>query len=180
MSTRSEGRLITDEADARACLDALERSGLTLFGWAKQNGVAPAQLYRWRQLVAGLDGRGIQDAAEAQALLATWTRSGRALAEWCRAEKVSMEALSQWQRRLEASGRAARPGPRPSGPVGRRLAPPIRLVEVTLASVADPAPTSTRPTASRYEVHVGRCRVLVDRDFDDAELARLLRVAAAC
>ncbi|MSP56942.1 MAG: hypothetical protein EXR69_15260 [Myxococcales bacterium] len=153
---------------------------MTLFVWAKANGVAPAQLYRWRQLVAGLDGRGIKDAAEARALLAAWGSSGRALAEWCRAEKVSMEALSQWQRRVEASGRVARSRARPPGPVSRRPASPIRLVEVTLPRESTAEPVSGTPTTARYEVHVGRCRVLIDRDFDDAELARLLRVAAAC
>ena len=39
MSSRSEGRPISDEADARACLAAMTASGTTLFAWARANGV---------------------------------------------------------------------------------------------------------------------------------------------
>jgi hypothetical protein len=49
-----------------------------------------------------------------------------------------------------------------------------RLVELTVAPVAAP------PTEARYEVVIGRCRVVVAGDFDDAVLVRLLRVAGAC
>ena len=175
MSSGKEGRPIADEADARACLAAMGASGSTLFGWARENGVAPGHLYRWRQLVAGLDGRGIRDEADARGLLASWAASGRFFAEWCRGEKVSMDALRQWRRRIEASRSVARRGRRSAGPATL----PIRLVEITAtSSVVSPADPS--PAQARYEVQVGRCRVLVGNDFDAAALARLLHVAAAC
>jgi hypothetical protein len=49
-----------------------------------------------------------------------------------------------------------------------------RLVEVTV-------PVALKADASaRYDVVVGRFRVVVGDDFADATLARLLRVVAAC
>ena len=117
MRSRSEGRPISDEADARACLAAMTASGTTLFAWARANGVASAHLYRWRQLVAGHDGPGIEDEADARDLLASWARSGRSFAEWCRGAGVSMEALRRWRRRIEAPRVVVEEGVQP-GPAG--------------------------------------------------------------
>lgn len=180
MSSRSEGRVVADEADARSCLEAMEASGMGVSAWSRQNGVEPGSLYRWRQLVAGLDGGGIANEGEARRLLAAWGRSGRSFAEWCRGEKVSMEALRQWRRRIEASRPVFRRGQRSGHPARPPIRiPPIRLVEITPASSVVEPPVRP-PTTVRYEVQVGQCRVLLGSDFDDAVLARLLRVAAAC
>lgn len=180
MNAGTEGRPIADEADARGCLAAMSASEETLFGWARANGVSASHLYRWRQMIAGLDGRGIGDEADARGLLAAWAESGRSFAEWCRGEKVSMEALRLWRRRIEASRPVARRGQRSAPPavlpIGAR---PIRLVEITAMSCVN-SPPDPSPSSARYEVQVGRCRVLVGSDFDDAVLARVLRVASAC
>jgi transposase-like protein len=172
--------VVADEADARSCLGAMAVSGMGVSAWARQNGVEPGSLYRWRQLVAGLDGDGIADEVEARRLLAAWARSGRCFAEWCRGEKVSMEALRQWRRRIEASRLGSRRGERSARSATPPVrVPPIRLVEITPTSSVVGPPVHPPPTA-RYEVQVGRCRVFVGGDFDDAALARILRVAAAC
>lgn len=42
------GRKILDEADARACLDAVRASGLTRVEWAHANGVDARSLNAWR------------------------------------------------------------------------------------------------------------------------------------
>jgi len=184
MSSRVEARAITGEADARACLAAMEASAGTLVGWCRNNGVSPTQLYRWRQLVAGLDGRGIQDEADARALLESWANSGRSFAEWCRAEKVSMEGLYQWRRRIRAQGRQRTAVARQAAARDARAArtPAIRLVEVvaTPRSTAPPEAVMDAHAVATYEVCVGRCRVRLGDAFDDGVLARILRVAAAC
>lgn len=185
MGSRSVGRAVADEADARACLDAHLASGLTLFEWARTNGVSGQSLYRWRQVIAGRDGRGIADETEARRLLTGWRKSGRSFAEWCRRESVSMDALSQWRRKLDgpvAAGRSDRQK-RSRAPATASSPQPssIRLIEVALSSgVPQPAAPAEESTAARYAVCVGRCRVLLGTDFDDAVLTRLLRVAAAC
>lgn len=184
MGSRNAGRPVADEADARACLAAHVASGLTLFEWARTNCVIAQSQYRWRQVIAGRDGRGISGETEARRLLAGWAKSERSFAEWCRMEGVSMDALSQWRRKLGAPA-AATGNHRQKGPSASATAPPptslIRLVAVALpVGVAEAAAPVEEPTATRYAVCVGRCRVLLGADFDDAVLARLLRVAAAC
>ena len=184
MGSRSAGRPVADEADARACLDAQRASGLTLFEWARTNGVSGQSLYRWRQVIAGRDGRGIAEETEARRLLAGWRKSGRSFAEWCRKESVSMDALSQWRRKLDAPvavGRSDRQK-RSRAPTTASPQPSsIRLIEVALSSgVPQAAAPAEESTAARYAVCMGRCRVLLGTDFDDAVLTRLLRVAAAC
>lgn len=46
--TAPQGRRVRNEADARACLAAVQRSGLALYGWCKANQMDYAVLYRWR------------------------------------------------------------------------------------------------------------------------------------
>lgn len=181
MSSRSEGRTIAGEADARACLGAQEESGLTLSAWAIENGVVAHSLYRWRQVVAGLDGAGIAGEGQARQLLDEWARSGRSLSEWCRAARVSKEALDRWRQQLERAGQAAPPGRRRRSPASSSTAqlPAVRLVEMAMEPELVDAPAE-EPAAVGYEIRVGRCRVLLGRDFDDTVLTRLLRVAAAC
>lgn len=42
------GRRIRDERDARACLDAVDASGMGRAEWARANGVEPRSLNAWR------------------------------------------------------------------------------------------------------------------------------------
>lgn len=48
MSIEGCGRRVRDEADARACLDAVTLSGLTSREWARSNGVDGRSLQAWR------------------------------------------------------------------------------------------------------------------------------------
>ncbi len=50
-------RRVRDEADARSCLASVEASGMTLYPWARANGVAVRSLGRWRERVALIDAR---------------------------------------------------------------------------------------------------------------------------
>lgn len=116
-------RRVRDEADARSCLAAVEASGMTLYPWARANGVAVRSLGRWRERVALID--------------------------------------AQTQREASRSKRVKSGLPEP------------RLVEVTVTPPREPAPV-------RYDVVVGRFRVVVGDDFAESTLARLLRVVASC
>ena len=166
------GRRVRDEADARACLAAMDASGMKLYGWARANGVAVRSLGRWRERVALLDAQAkrgvtkVDDAAprkpmgesEARRLLTAWERVGGPLAPWCRSNGVSSDVLYRWRDRLTASEQEV----------------PPRLVEVVSAATPEVLP------AARYDVLVGRFRVVVGDDFADATLTRLLRVVASC
>jgi len=46
------GRKLRDEADARACLAAMEASGLSLSEWARQHGMDGRSLHCWRMSLA--------------------------------------------------------------------------------------------------------------------------------
>lgn len=165
-------RRIRDESDARACLAAVEASGMRLYGWARSNGVAVRSLGRWRERVALVDAQARRVAtqspvraresigeAEARRLLAEWERVGGPLAVFCRDVGVPSDTLYRWRARLaETTGTDGAP----------------RLVEVTVPV----APMVE--VAARYNIVVGRFRVVVREDFADATLARLLRVVASC
>lgn len=160
-------RRIRDETDARASLAAVEASGMRLYGWARENGVAVRSLGRWRERIALIDAqakrgtreRGAMRAEEAQQLLSEWEHGGGPLAVFCREKGVSSDALYRWRERLAAS-------------TGTPEVP--RLVEVTVPAA------SKAEAAARYDVVVGRFRVVVGDDFADATLARLLRVVTSC
>jgi hypothetical protein len=49
------GRRIRNERDARACLDAVDVSGLGRAEWARANGVEPRSLNAWRVNLARAD-----------------------------------------------------------------------------------------------------------------------------
>ena len=98
------------------------------------------------------------DEAGARRLLAAWEQVGGPLAPLCLENGVSSDTLYRWRDRLAATGHEESP----------------RLVEVVAAPEPEP------PPAARYDVVVGRFRVVVGDDFADATLARLLRVVAAC
>lgn len=55
-------RRVRDEADARACLAAVEVSGMGLYPWARANGVAVRSLGRWRERVAVIDAQARREA----------------------------------------------------------------------------------------------------------------------
>lgn len=48
MSTKSCGRRVRDEGEARTCLDAVEASGLPPREWAQRNGFDGRSLQAWR------------------------------------------------------------------------------------------------------------------------------------
>ena len=48
MSRRAHGRLLRDEADARACLEAWVASGKTTREWARSQGIDGRSLHVWR------------------------------------------------------------------------------------------------------------------------------------
>ena len=140
---------------------------MRLYGWARANGVAVRSLGRWRERVALVDAQAkrgtppprVMREEEARRLLAEWAEAGGPLAVWCREKGVPSDALYRWRDRLAATGDATEVP---------------RLVEVTVPA----APMVD--VAARYDVVVGRFRVVVGEDFADATLARLLRVVASC
>jgi transposase-like protein len=143
-------------------------AGMAAYGWSRANGVSPHSLYRWRDRVAREDARRqpipghppldrVVSEERARQLLAEWEGSGTNMAEWCRSKGVSSDAMYRWRTKLTPTPLEA-----------------PRLVELTVAPLPGPA------AETRYEVVIGRCRVVVGADFDDAVLGRLLRVAGAC
>jgi transposase-like protein len=184
MSWKGGGRSVRDEAEARACFAAMEAAGTTVYGYAVAHGVSASSLYRWRNRLgietpeaepvgrrpapapsaADVPGeharpvpRSPADEDEARSLLGAFTAEGGDLAAFCRVRGLSTDAMYRWRARLATEGEVDAVG----GP---------RLVEVC----ATPAPRA------RYELRVRGVRVLVDDDFRDETLARLLRVARAC
>lgn len=102
-------------------------------------------------------GRRISSEADACACLADLERSGLTLNGWCRAHNVGYDSLRTWRRRLAAAN-------------------PATLVELVPA-----APVNTGPTRpAHYTLLVGAVQLVVQDDFADATLARIIRVVAAC
>jgi hypothetical protein len=46
------GRLVNDEAEARACFAEMQAQGLTIYTYARTRGIAAWSLYRWRDRLA--------------------------------------------------------------------------------------------------------------------------------
>lgn len=113
--------------------------------------------------------RRIRDEADARACLEAARAAGLTPHAWARSNGVAPRSMSRWRERVSLiDGQARRDGPR----VTRTCRPPPRLVEVALPA---------RPSApAHYQVVVGRFRVVVEDDFAEATLARLLRVVASC
>jgi transposase-like protein len=110
------GRKIRDERDARRCLAAAQRTGLSRTEWAKQHGVDGRSLFGWvRKLDRGKKVRGTEK----------------------RGRKKRQEGLVE-------------------------LIPKARHKE------------------SRYVIRYGQLAVEIGERFDEATLARLLKVIAAC
>lgn len=114
--------------------------------------------------------RRIRDEADARACLEAARAAGLTPHAWARSNGVAPRSMSWWRERVALIDGQVR---RERSRVTRTCPPPSpRLVEVALP---------VRPPASaRYEVMVGRCRVVVEDDFAEATLARLLRVVASC
>ena len=102
-------------------------------------------------------------------LLAELESSGQSVAAFARRREVSAWTLYDWRRRFGSAGAKpkSQPGRRRSGGHDR---PSLVAVKVT-----DP-----RQDESVFEVTVGTIRVTVPLGFDEVELARLLKVVAAC
>lgn len=151
------GRKVVDEADARACLEAMRAAQTNLTDWCARNGVSRRSLYEWRYRLARRESGATKalpprlSAIEAAKLLETWREEGGDLASFCRRHGISADTMYRWRVRLS---------PPPSPP---------RLVEVAV-----PTPVA------RYELVAGRVRVLVGDDFTEETLTRLLRAALSC
>ena len=185
MSWKGGGRSVRDEAEARACFAAMEAEGTTVYGYAVAHGVSASSLYRWRNRLgietpeaepvgrrsasapapSRADAHGElarpaphspADEDEARSLLDAFAVEGGDLAAFCRARGLSTDAMYRWRGRLATEGEVDAVGP--------------RLVEVC----------ATPASRARYELRVRGVRVLVDDDFRDETLVRLLRVARAC
>lgn len=96
-------------------------------------------------------GRKIEGREDALACLSAWNRSGLALAVWCRERGVDGRSLNCWRKNL-------------------RWEPPMALVELVAGEAPD----------ARYVVRVDGVEIEVGDDFQEATLARLLRVLLAC
>ena len=109
-------------------------------------------------------GRKIRDEEDARACLAAATAGGLSPTEWARQNGVDGRSLFAWTRNI-ARGHSRR------GTKSGRRRKATGIVEL----VPDRA-----LAGSRYLVRCGRLSVEVDDHFDEATLARLLRVVAAC
>jgi transposase-like protein len=93
---------------------------------------------------------------EAQQAVADWRTSGLSLPAWCRQEGVGYERVRRWRRQLASRSRRSQ--------TATWL--PVHVVE------SEPA-----ADAPGFELELSRgLRLHVPKDFDEASLARLLRV----
>lgn len=127
-----------------------------------------------------------QPASFWQQVLLQWEQSDLSLAAFARREQISHHTLKWWRAKLRSgtpqalarNAETPRPG-RKSNSALQRKAPsidPPTIVPISLTPTVDPAPTTPR-AQPRYEVHFHNQRALhFGPDFDDATLARLLRL----
>lgn len=99
-------------------------------------------------------GRRIRDLADARSCLALVATSGLGLAAWARAEGIDGRSLQAWHLNL-----------------GRRSVSRPRFVELVPEARREPA---------RYLLRFDRVTVELDDRFEDATVARLVGVLAAC
>lgn len=98
--------------------------------------------------------------ADARQVLSSWRASGLSLGAWCRREDVGYERVRRWRKQLEASPR-------------RRGKPPALLPVQVLEPTA-------LGDARDFELELpGGLRLHVPAQFDEASLARLLRIVEA-
>jgi hypothetical protein len=96
---------------------------------------------------------------DAQRALEAWRASGLSLPAWCRRQGVAYERVRRWRSQLAAGQRSSQ----------RTALLPVHLIE-------------SEPTAavSGFELELSRgLRLHVPAAFDEASLARLLRVVEA-
>ncbi|MGQ0836826.1 MAG: IS66 family insertion sequence element accessory protein TnpA [Gammaproteobacteria bacterium] len=99
---------------------------------------------------------------DAQRVLAAWHGSGLDLSAWCRREGVEYERVRRWRSRLAVRSRRTA-----TSPTARFL--PVRVLG------NDPS-----PEGPSFELELSRgVRLRVPPQFDEASLARLLRVVEA-
>jgi hypothetical protein len=112
-------------------------------------------------------GRKIRDESDARACLsASRTATELSQAEWARQHGIDGRSLFAWGRNLARGDK-----PRSAKTKGSRRKKQVGLVELIPGSSA---------TGSHYLVRCGQLAVEIDEHFDEATLARLLRVVAAC
>jgi len=101
--------------------------------------------------------RRIRDERDARRCLAAAEAAGLSRSEWARRNGVDGRSLYAWARNLERGDKAR--GTKAPG-----------MVELVPASDA----------AGRYVIRSGQLALEVDEHFDEATLARLLKVITAC
>jgi transposase-like protein len=104
--------------------------------------------------------RKIRDERDARRCLAAAKEAGLTRAEWARQHGVDGRSLYAWARNLKRDDRKTGHRQKHKG-----------LVELI---------PEARHARSRYVIRCGQLAVEVDEQFDEAILARLLRVIAAC
>ncbi len=109
--------------------------------------------------------RKIRDERDARRCLAAAKAAGQPRREWARQHGVDGRSLYAWAKNLERGDKAA--GTRETGHRERRGG----LVELI---------PEASPTKSRYLIRCGQLAVEIDQYFDEATLARLLRVITEC
>lgn len=104
--------------------------------------------------------RKIRDERDARRCLAAVKESGLTRAEWARKHGIDGRSLYAWARNLERGDKKTGRQQKHKG-----------LVELI---------PDAEPATSRYVIRRGQLALEVDEHFDEATLARLLRVIAAC
>lgn len=107
-----------------------------------------------------MERRKVADRDDAERCLEGVRRSGLSLREWAREHGVDGRSLNAWRVTLERASR-------------RYSTQAVEMVELVPVAI----PTDQ---GALYVVRVGALSVEVDRRFEDATLARLLRVVASC
>ena len=100
-------------------------------------------------------GRRVRDETEAAALLCEWESSGERISDWCRARGISWYSLNAYQGRRVA--RSEEP----------------EMVELTLGQAFY---ENNRDEQPRYLVRINGVEVVVEDDFREDTLRRLLQV----
>ncbi len=111
-------------------------------------------------------GRKIRDGQDARRCMAAAKAGGLSRGEWARQHGIDGRSLFAWGKNLER-GDKTRIAKKP----GRTRKKRGGLVEL----IAD-----ARPAESRYVIRSGQLAVEVDDNFEEATLARLLKVIATC
>ena len=106
-------------------------------------------------------GRKIRDEREARRCMAAAKSSGLSRTEWARRQGIDGRSMFAWARNLERGDRGRRGQQKTKGGM-------VELIPATI------------PAVSRYVVRCGQVAIELDDCFEEATLARLLKVVGAC